>query len=541
MSLLRNLAAGLRGLFRKEQVEREMDEELRAYLDAVVNEKMRRGMSRKEAVRAARIEMGGVEGIKEQVRTVSWESFLETLWQDLRFGLRLLRFNPAFAAAAILSLALGIGANTAIFQLLDAVRLRTLPVKNPEQMVKINIDHRNGASGSFSTRYPDLTYAQWEQIRAQQQAFSSVFVWGPNLFNISPGGEVHNIQGLWVSGEFFQTLGVEPAIGRLLTPADDHSNCNTAGAVISYSFWEHQYAGENSVIGRTLTINRHPFEIIGVTPPAFYGVEVGRYFDIAVPLCAEPIIAGEDSQLHRLEGWWLSAMGRLKPGWNIERATAQLRAISSRVFEATVPPTFNPEQAKHYLGYNLGAFPGDSGSSELRRNFENPLWFLLALAGLVLLIASANLANLMLARASAREKEMGMRRAVGASRGRLIRQLFAESSLLAGIGAGLGALLARSLSQILVASLSTQNDPLFVDVVSDWRALGFTATLAGLTCILFGLAPALRATGVAPGVVLKESGRGTTGGRSGFGLRRIPVVSQIALSLMLLVGALLFA
>ena len=190
MSLLRNLAAGLRGLFRKEQVEREMDEELRAYLDAVVNEKMRRGMSRKEAVRAARIEMGGVEGIKEQVRTVSWESFLETLWQDLRFGLRLLRFNPAFAAAAILSLALGIGANTAIFQLLDAVRLRTLPVKNPEQMVKINIDHRNGASGNFSTRYPDLTYAQWEQIRAQQQAFSSVFVWGPNLFNISPGGEV---------------------------------------------------------------------------------------------------------------------------------------------------------------------------------------------------------------------------------------------------------------------------------------------------------------------------------------------------------------
>jgi predicted permease len=234
-------------------------------------------------------------------------------------------------------------------------------------------------------------------------------------------------------------------------------------------------------------------------------------------------------------------MGRLKPGWTLNRAGAQLRAISPGIFEATVPPTFNPEQAKHYLDYKLGAFPGDSGSSELRRNFENPLWFLLGLGALVLLIASANLANLMLARASAREKELGMRMAVGASRGRLIRQLLAESLLLAGIGAGLGALLARSLSQVLVASLSTQNDPLFVDLGTDWRVLGFTAALAGITCILFGLAPAWRATSVAPGVVLKESGRGTIGGRSGFGLRRILVVSQIALSLMLLVGALLFA
>jgi putative ABC transport system permease protein len=541
MSLLRNLAGGLRGLFRKEQVEREMDEELRGYLDAAVNEKMRRGMSREEAVRAARIEMGGAESVKEHIRAASWESLVETLWQDLRFGLRLLRLNPAFAAAAILSLALGIGANTAIFQLLDAVRLRTLPVKNPEQLVKISIDHRNGASGNFSSRYPDLTYGQWEQIRAQQQAFSSVFAWGPNLFNISPAGEVHNVQGLWASGGFFETLGVEPLLGRVLTSADDRSNCDSAGAVISYSFWKHEYAGENSVIGRTLTISRHPFEIIGVTPPEFYGVEVGRYFDVAVPLCAEPVIMIQYSQLHQPHGWWLSAMGRLKPGWNTARAAAQLRAISPGIFEATLPPIFNPEQAKHYLGYKLGAFPGDSGSSELRSDFENPLWFLLGLAALVLLIASANLANLMLARATAREKEMGLRMAVGASRGRLIRQLLVESFLIAGIGAGLGAALARSLSQVLVASLSTQDDPLFVDLGTDWRILGFTAALAGLTCILFGLAPALRATGVSPGVVLKEGGRGTTGGRSRFGLRRILVVSQIALSLMLLVGALLFA
>jgi putative ABC transport system permease protein len=465
---------------------------------------------------------------------------MQTLWRDLRYALRMLERSPGFTAVAILTLALGIGANTAIFQLLDAVRLRTLPVKNPEQIAKINIDHRNGASGSFTSRYADLTYAQWEQIRERQQAFSSVFAWGPNLFNISPSGEVHNVQGLWVSGEFFQTLGVEPVLGRVLTTADDGPNCASPGAVISYSFWKHTFAGENSVIGKTLLINRHHFEIVGVTPADFYGVEVGRYFDVAVPLCAEPIINGEDSQLHRADGWWLSVMGRLRPGWTIKQAALQLRSISPGIFETTIPPTFNTDQAKHYSGYVLGAFPGDSGASTLRRDFENPLWFLLGLAALVLLIASANLANLMLARASTREKEMGMRMAVGASRGRLIRQLFTENLLLAGMGAALGGLLAHSLSQILVAFLSTQNDPLFVDLGTDWRVLNFSAALACSTCVLFGLAPALRATSVAPGVALKDSGRGTTEGRSFFSLRRILVVSQIALSLTLLVSALLF-
>jgi putative ABC transport system permease protein len=465
---------------------------------------------------------------------------MQTLWQDLRYALRMLEKSPGFTAVAILTLALGIGANTAIFQLLDAVRLRTLPVKNPEQIAKINIDHRNGASGSFTSRYADLTYGQWEQIRERQQAFSSVFAWGPELFNISPSGEVHNVQGLWVSGEFFPTLGVEPVLGRVLTTADDGPNCPSPGAVISYSFWKHIFAGENSVIGKKLLINRHPFEIVGVTPADFYGVEVGRYFDVAVPLCAEPIIGGEDSQLRRADGWWLSVMGRLKPGWTIKQAALQLRSISPGIFEATIPATFNTDQAKHYSGYVLGAFPGDSGASTLRRDFENPLWFLLGLAALVLLIASGNLANLMLARASTREKEMGMRMAVGASRARLIRQLFTENLFLAGMGAALGGLLAHSLSQILVAFLSTQNDPLFVDLGTDWRVLGFSAALACSTCVLFGLAPALRATSVAPGVVLKESGRGTTEGRSPFSLRRILVVSQIALSLTLLVSALLF-
>jgi putative ABC transport system permease protein len=260
-----------------------------------------------------------------------------------------------------------------------------------------------------------------------------------------------------------------------------------------------------------------------------------------LPVCSEPLITGENSQLQSRIGWWLSVMGRLKPGWSVERAGAQLRAISPGIFEAAVPAEFNPEGAKHFLDYKLGAFPGDSGISDLRASYEKPLWLLLGLAGLVLLIAASNLGNLMLARASTREKEMAMRMALGAGRARLIRQLLAESLLLAGIGAVVGTVLARSLSQVLMASMSTENDPLFMNLGTDWRVLGFTAALAVLTCVLFGLAPALRATSIAPGLALKDSAGGPSKGPTRFALRRVLVVSQIALSLTLLVGALLFA
>ncbi len=541
MGLWTNLSAGFRGLFHKREAEQELDDELRDFLEKSTIEKMRAGMSGEEARRAARLEMGGVEAVKENVRSASWETHFETLWSDLRFGARLLRFNPVFAGAAILSLALGIGANTAIFELLDAVRLRTLPVKNPQEIARVVFDRRGSRSGSFSTRYPDFTDAIWEQIRANQQGFSSVYAWAPVQFNVSTASEVHNVQGLFVSGEFFETLGVKPTLGRLLSTADDQPTCASAGAVLSYSYWQEEYGGRRDVVGGKVSINRHPVPVIGVAEPGFYGVEVGRNFDVAVPVCAETVINGENSQLKSRIGWWLSVMGRLKPGWTAERASAQLQAVSQGIFEAAMPPEYNASNAKSLLAAKLVAIPGGSGVSDLRESYAEPLWLLLALAGLVLLIASANLANLMLARASVREKEMAMRMAVGAGRGRLIRQLLVESLLLAVIGAALGALLARNLSQVLVASMSTEQAPLFVALHTDWRVLGFTSALAIFTCVLFGLAPALRATSVSPGLALKDGGRGTTQGRSRFGLRRILVVSQIALSLTLLVGALLFA
>jgi len=519
----------------------ERTREIEAYLAIETDENISRGMPSDEARYAAQRKLGNSTLIREEIYHMNSLGFLQTLWQDLRFGARLLRLNPGFALAAILSLALGIGANSAIFQLLDSVRLRTLPVRNSQELANVYIDQRGGATGNFSSRYSDITNPIWEQIRDHQEGFSAIAAWSPTSFNISPAGEARQVQGLWVSGAFFKVVEVEPVMGRLFTESDDRTGCGTPGAVISYSFWQHEFGGQPSALGRVISLEGHPIEIIGITPASFSGIEVGRSFDVAVPLCSEPIVRGEDTQLARRDGWWLTGIGRLKPGWTVARAAAQLRAVSPAIFEATLPPQFQPSAAKHYLQYKLGAFPGGTGRSWLRRSYEDPLWLLLALAGLVLLIACANLANLMLARASSREKEMGVRLAIGATRGRLIRQLLAESLLLAGIGAALGGILARWLSAFLVSFLSTSRDPLFVDLGIDWRVLGFTSGLAMLTCVLFGLTPALRATRVAPSVVLKANGRGLTSSRERFGLRRALVVSQVALSLVLLFGALLFS
>lgn len=463
-----------------------------------------------------------------------------TLWQDLKFGARLLRLNPGFAAIAMLSLALGIGANAAIFQLLDAVRLRTLPVKNPHELAVVRIDERKWSSGHFEGSYSALTNPLWEQIRDHQEGFSGMFAWAAEQFNLAAGGEAHYVRGNYVSGDYFRVLGEQALLGRLFTVADDRRGCGAAGAVISYGFWQREFGGDASTLGRKITIEGHPFEIIGITSPSFYGVEVGRAYDVAVPICSEPVIRGEDSMYDMRHGWWLSAMGRLKQGSTLARATAQLKSISPAILEATIPPAYKPDDVKKYMEYRFAAFSAENGFSNLRKEYENPLWTLLAIAGLVLLIACANLANLMLARASAREREIGVRLSLGASRGRLIRQLLAESLLLAAIGAALGTLLSQALSRLMVSFLSTQNSQLFVDLHPDWRVLGFTTALAVLTCAIFGLTPALRATRVAPVVVLKSTGRGMTAGRERFGLRRALVVSQVALSLVLLVGALLF-
>ncbi|MGA7925933.1 MAG: ABC transporter permease [Candidatus Sulfotelmatobacter sp.] len=463
------------------------------------------------------------------------------LLQDVRYAVRMLRNNPGFMAVAVLTLALGIGANTAIFQLLDSIRLTALPLKKPDQLAEVRIIQPHGRTGNFTAAHPNLTYPQWEQIRAQQQGFSGIFAWSENRFNIAPSGETRYVDGLYVSGDFFRVLGVQPILGRLLTVEDDQRGCGSPSVVISDAFWQREYGGENSAIGRRIIIEHHPFEIIGVTPASFYGLEVGKQFDVAVPICADPVIRGEEARVDVPHEWWLSVMGRLKPGWTIERASAQLAAASPGIFEATRITKFGAEEEKHYLTYHLGVLPAGTGVSDMRKDYETPLDLLLAIAGFVLLIACTNLASLMLARASSRAREIAIRLALGASRGRLIRQLMAESFLAAAAGAGLGLLLSHSLGRFLVSLISTQQDRAFLDLAPDWRVLSFTFALAILTCFLFGLAPALRATRNGSAEVLKAGGRGNTAGSERFGLRRALVTVQVALSLVLLVGALLFS
>ncbi|HEY7210161.1 MAG TPA: ABC transporter permease [Bryobacteraceae bacterium] len=468
-------------------------------------------------------------------------AFFESVWQDFVYAARTFRLNTGFFAVAVLSLALGIGANTAIFQLLNAVRLRTLPVPQAGQLVQLRIaDNDHCCSGNFSNRNSNFTFAQWEQIRDHQQAFSGIFAFGDTRFNLAQAGELRYAEGLWVSGDFFKTLRVQPLLGRVLTAADDHAGCGTDGAVISYAFWQKHFGGDPGVLSKHVLLDGHRFEVIGVTPASFYGVEVGKSFDVIVPACAEPLVNAENSHLGKRHHWWLAIIGRLKPGWTLARAAAQVQAISPAVFSNSIPPIYRPEQVKWYTRYKLKAQPGGGGVSSLRESYQQPLALLLGIAGLVLLIACSNLANLMLARASAREREMAVRLAIGADRARLIRQLLVESLTLTLSGAIAGAFLAQFLSSYLVTFLSTSENPLFVELGLDWRVLGFTAALAILTSILFGLTPALRATRTDPASAMKSSSRSATADRQRFGMRRALVISQVALSLVLLVGALLF-
>ncbi|MFI4983065.1 MAG: FtsX-like permease family protein, partial [Nevskiales bacterium] len=277
------------------------------------------------------------------------------------------------------------------------------------------------------------------------------------------------------------------------------------------------------------------FPVIGVTPPQFFGVEVGNRFDVAVPLCSDL-----NKRAESRTKWWLSAMGRLRPGWTAQRADKYLKTVSPALMEASLPPSYRPDQAKRFLANKLVAEASGAGVSDLREEYESPLSLLLAATGLVLLIACANLANLLLARASVREREMAVRQAIGASRGRLIVQLLSESLLLAVLGTALGVALAQVLSRALIAFLSTPNNPVFVGLQLDLRMLGFTAAMAIGTCLLFGLLPALRATRIAPAAAMRAGGRSMTAGRERYGLRRALVTAQVALSLVLLVGAVLF-
>ena len=465
---------------------------------------------------------------------------MTNLWRDLRHAFRLLRLSPGFTIVAVLTLALGIGANTAIFQLVDSIRLRTIPVKDPQDLGTIRIANFHWGSGSFSSQYSQLTFPIWQQIQKRQEGFAQIAVWSDDRFNLATGGEVRFAKGMRVSGDFFSVLGIRPILGRLLGPEDDQPGCALGGANISYAFWERNFGGDPAIIGKRLSLNGNSFEIVGVTPPNFNGISVGDTYDVAVPICVEPVLNPRNNRLTMRHGWWLASIGRLKPGWTIERANAQIAAVTPQILQETIPTVYDVEQVKKYLEYKFGAFSASTGFSELRSDSETSLWLLLGISGLVLLIACANLANLMLARAGARERQITIRRALGASRWRMIRELLSESLLLALAGSIFGLFLAFAVSRGLVAFISTPRNQILLDLSMDWRVLAFTTALAVITTISFGLAPAIRATRAEPATLLQSGSRGSSGGRERFSLRRILVVSQVALSVVLLMGALLF-
>jgi len=465
--------------------------------------------------------------------------FLTGLGKDLRLGVRLLRLNPAFAIVAILSLALGIGANTAIFELIDTVVLRTLPVPAPERLAELRLIH-DGRIGSSVARQHEVSSAMWEQLQRQQRSFSSVAAWSSERFNLGNGGEARYADGLWVSDGFFDTLQVRPTLGRLFSTSDDYKGCNTQGIAISYAFWQGELGGREDVLGRSLSLNGRSFPIIGVTSRIFSGLEVGRKFDVALPLCMEPVMHAEDAWTNGSTTWWLAVIGRLRPEFTFERASAQLASVSPGIFAATLPMEYDEVARRNYLRFRFRALPAATGVSDLRNDYEYPLWLLLAISAVVLLIACANMANLLLARASVRQHEMALRMAIGASRPRLVRQLLVESLLLATAGAVLGGVLAHALCKALIAAIGTGQDRVFLSLSVDWRLLAFTAGLAALTCLVFGVAPAFHAANTEPGAVVKTSARGLTGGRQRLLFRRGLIVSQMAFSLVLVITALFF-
>ncbi len=465
-----------------------------------------------------------------------WEAMVDHLIRDARYGLRVLRRTPVFATVAIFTLALGIGANAAIFQLIDTVRFRPLPVADPQGLAEVRAEGVAGfgISANFNAQ---VTYPLWEQIRAHQTAFASMFAWGDSQFLVGRGDEVRQVRGLWVSGDFFRVLGITPERGRLLTPDDDRRGCGAGAAIVSHVFWQTALGGRESAVGRVLSVLDQPFTIVGVTPARFTGLEVGQSFDVVLPVCSAALWG---DSLDRRDFWWLTVMGRLEPDWTIPRANEYLRALSPGLLEATLPSGYGADLTAQYRAFRFGVIPAGRGVSRLRGAYGTSLSLLFGLTGLVLLITCANLATLTLARASAREREIAVRVAIGASRLRVVSQMLIESLLVAAGGAALAIPVALLLGRALVAFLDTSTNSVALNLTADWRLISFVGATAALTSILFGLVPALRVSFVDPIALMRQSSRGLTvdGRRARF--QRGLVVGQIAVSLVLVVSALLF-
>ena len=542
MRRLRELVQRFGGLFYKRHKDRELDEEIESHLQMHSEDNVRLGMMPEEARRQAMIKLGGIECMKEACRDQRGLPILETLWQDIRFGARQLRKNPGFTAVAVLTLALGIGANTAIFTVINTVLLRSLPVKNPDELVQVTV---TGTSGEANYAF---SYPCYEWLRDAGRRLSGLFAAGGvglrdrlKLAN-RENSETEFVRAQPVSGNFFSVLGVSAMLGRTFTAEDDRHRNPQAVAVISHSYWQRRFAGDRSVVGRVISFNDVPFVIVGITPPGFFGFQPGENPELWWPL---QMTAQVDRSAGRLnEGSrWLRLIGRRSPGVGERQAEAELTVVFGHYCDnylATRGANWSAGQREGFLAQQLKLRSGHAGWTGLRGQFRMPLFILMGVVTVVLLIACANVASLLLARAAAREREFSVRNALGAGRFRLVRQLLTENLLLAGLGGLLGLLFAQAGARLLPVIMRLPNDPISLSLTPDFRVMSFTAAGTFLTGLLFGLVPAFRGSRSQIACALKATGGSIAGYSSRQRFHQALVIAQVALSLVLLVGAGLF-
>jgi predicted permease len=537
-------------IFRRSRIEREMDEEFRSHLAMRVADLERQGLSRAEAERQARIEFGGYQNYKEECRETLGTRLLQEIGQDVRYGLRQLRRNPGFTAVAVLTLALGIGANTAIFSLINAVMLKSLPVRDPSRLVVLRWTAHKAPNAEETRSFGDcvsgsksnpsgcsLPYPFFEQVRSQEDVFSDATAFaGPAAVVLSGNGPARIAEGELVSGNYFSTLGVGAVVGRPLGPDDDSPTASPA-VVLSYDFWQSAFGGDRSALGRTVRMNRIPFTIVGVVDPGFTGLTPGKKRDCFLPLSKLPLGVDWGKTSRSPVNWWLVIVARLKPGITLERAQAAASLVfRDEMLNGEKPLSRPSDDPRIVLVRAQQALTGD------RVKLSMPLYVLMAAVGLILLIACANVAGLMLCRAAPRQKEMAVRLALGAGRRRIVRQLLTESVLLSLVGGTFGVLFASWGVHVITALIMANSERAFPFVVSpEWRVLTFTILVSILVGVLFGLAPALRSTRLDLTPALKENSSTLPGNeiRTGrrFHLANALVAAQAALSMIVLIGA----
>ncbi|HWH51334.1 MAG TPA: ABC transporter permease [Gemmatimonadaceae bacterium] len=540
--LMSDIRYRLRALAARPSLERELDDELRFHLERETEKYQRQGLSRDAARRRASLEFGGFEHTKDASRDARGTARVESLTRDLQFALRSLRSRPAFTFTVIATLALGIGANAAIFTLVDALLLRPLPVTHPEQLVIVSDPAavNSGWDGSPVTDY--VSFGLYRDVRARNTVFTDMYANGQaDGLDVKMGtasdATVEHPHGRFVTGNFFSLLGVSAYAGRIFTAAEDQIPGQDPVAVITYDYWQRRFAGARGAIGSVMRVNDVPITIVGVTPRGFGGDIVGQPFDFWLPMMMVPAIHPIHGLLDDRQWSWLVMMGRLKPGITLEQARQEITAVEANAVREHISGRLLSQFEDDLKETPIQVVSGVRGFSKRRAEYGKALWVLMAAVGLVIFVVCANVSSLMLARTVARGREMTLRMTLGAGRGRLIQQMLVESAVLAVASSLVGLLAAMWGTRLLLATVSSSS-PIAVDTTLDGRVLGFTAAMTLGCLVLFGMLPAFRATRVDLATSLRSQGRNLMGaarlGRVPFG--RVLVVAQLALSMLLLIG-----